>query len=301
MHPWHILLQSVVLPLWVPLQLAAQGGTVDILEADRATSASSSDSGLMTALSRSLADDGVVLWPGAPVVIGPGETRRLLSSALPRDSVRLTWQPLGFEIAHDSTLGMTWGVAVLSSRHTSNAPRIARYTTIWRNSAAGWTIAAILFMNVQPVTTRVPGIPLTRSPSRAGGPSAHFVAADLAFARMARDSGAVIAFRSWAAPNAFVTGGLLIRGPDAIASGVAGPARWRWHPVATGSSHDGNFGWTVGEAVITPEKGDANYSKYLTVWIRTPAGAIRFLTDGGNPRPATPSSGAAAATTQDLR
>jgi hypothetical protein len=274
--------------LLLPLRLMAQGA--ELLAADRAASDLSSDSGLVAALGKSLDRGGVLLWPGAPVVVGAEEAKRLMAAISARDTMRLTWQPLGIELARDSTLGVTWGVAVISSRLTPNAPHIGRYTAAWRRGGGRWTISALLFTGIKPIATSLaPGIPLSRLPAPATGPAGHFMAADLAFARLAGDSGAVVAFRTWAAPEAVVSGGsgLLTRGPDAIASGVAGPAEWRWHPVAAGSSRTGDLGWTAGEAVIKPETGDPSYSKYLTVWIRPPGDPIRFLTDGGNSRPAT--------------
>jgi hypothetical protein len=116
------------------------------------------------------------------------------------------------------------------------------------------------------------------------------VGADLAFARLAGDSGAAIAFVRWAAADAIIFGGsgLITRGPEAIGREVAGPAHWRWYPVAAGAAGSGDLGWTVGEAIISPNKGDPSYSKYLTVWTRDEAGQVRFLTDGGNSRPPTP-------------
>jgi hypothetical protein len=273
----------------LPLRLVAQGARAELLAADRAASDLSSDAGFVAALGKSLDRAGVLLWPGAPVVFGADEARRMMVAISARDTMRLTWQPLGIELARDSTLGVTWGVAVITPRVTPGAPHIGRYTAAWRRGGGRWTISALLFTGVKPVTTSpAPDIPLSRSPARATGPAGHFVAADLAFARLAGDSGAVVAFRTWAAPEAIVSGGsgLLTRGPDAIASGVAGPAEWRWHPVAAGSSRTGDLGWTAGEAVIKPETGEPSYSKYLTVWIRPPGSPIRFLTDGGNARPA---------------
>jgi ketosteroid isomerase-like protein len=275
--------------LLLPLRLAAQGARAELLASDAAASALSGDSGLVAALGKSLDRDGVLLWPGAPVVVGAEEAKRLIAAISDPDTMRLTWQPLGVELAGDSTLGVTWGVAVITSRLTPGAPHIGRYTAAWRRGAGRWTLSALLFTGVKPAATSLaPGIPLSRSPARPIGPAGRFVAADLAFARLAGDSGAVVAFRTWAAPEAIVAGrsGLLARGPDAIASGVAGPAVWRWHPVAAGSSRAGDLGWTAGEAVIKPETGEPTYSKYLTVWIRPPGRPIRFLTDGGNARPA---------------
>jgi hypothetical protein len=279
----------LVLPfLLVAPGLTAQGTEADLLAADRAASTLSSDSGLVATLTRSLDRRGVLLWPGAPIVVGPDEANRLMLAISARDSVRLGWQPLGVQLAGDSALGVTWGVAVSTGRLEPGAPHIGRYTAVWQRSGGRWTIAALLFVGVRPVATiSIPGIPLMREPVRAAGAAGPFVAADLAFAQLARDSGAAAAFRTWAAPDAIVSAGsgLLIRGPDAIARGVASPATWRWHPVAAGSSGAGDLGWTVGEAVITPESGGPNYSKYLTGWTRLPGGQIRFFTDGGNARP----------------
>jgi hypothetical protein len=117
--------------------------------------------------------------------------------------------------------------------------------------------------------------------------AAQFLNADLAFARLAGDSGAALAFRRWAAPDAVIFGdrGLLTMGPQAIGRGVAGPAQWQWHPVSAGAARSGDLGWTVGEAVIAEKEGEPIYSKYLTIWARR-GGMVRFLTDGGNARPA---------------
>lgn len=276
--------------LLIPLQLVAQGPGDQLLASDGAASTLSSDSGFVAVLARSLDSDGVLLWPGAPVVVGPEQATQLMLTVLPRDTLRVTWQPLGTELSRDSTLGVTWGVTALISRVTPGAPHLGHYTAAWRRGTGRWTISALLFTNVKPVaTTLPPGMPRTRSPLRPTGSAGHFTAADLAFARLAADSGAVVAFRTWAAPEAIVSGGsgLLARGPDAIARGVAGSAVWRWHPVAAGSSRAGDLGWTAGEAVIAADRGDTSYSKYLTVWARPPGRPIRFLTDGGNARPGT--------------
>src|SRR4051812_34196286 len=230
---------------WLPLQLAAQSVAASLLGSDRAASALSSDSGLVAALEHTLAPNGVMLWPGAPVVVSREEAIQLIRGMPPVDTMRLSWQPLGVEVSGDSTLGITWGVAVLSSRLAASAPHLGQYTAAWGRDGDRWTLSALLFNNVMPVATKIPsGIPLTRAPAPANGLAGQFVAADLGFARLAGDSGAPIAFRTWASPNAIVSGpaGLLIRGPAAIASGVGGPAIWRWHPVAAGASRSGDLG-----------------------------------------------------------
>jgi hypothetical protein len=280
-----ILTASVVA---IPARLEAQGQEAALLAAERAASELSSDSGLAAALSRAMQPAGVLLWPGAPVVAGLNNVRRLLESLPGGDSLRLVWQPLGIELAQDTTLGVTWGVAVGTGRRIPAPPKIGRYVATWWRQDNHWSIAALLFIGLSPAVTAVPsGVPPSLPPATASGPAGPFVSADLAFARLAGDSGAATAFERWAARDAMVFGGrgLLVHGPDAIAQGVVGDAVWRWHPVAAGASNRGDLGWTVGEAVIAPKEGKPSYSKYLTVWTRGNDGSIRFLTDGGSARP----------------
>ncbi|HET6798114.1 MAG TPA: hypothetical protein VFH40_13220 [Gemmatimonadales bacterium] len=266
----------------------AQDRRAGLLDADRAASKASSDSGTSLMLAARLDSAGVLLWPGAPVVIGSAEVKRLLTSGASRDSTRLTWQPLGITLAHDSAVGMTWGIAATTPRLVPGPPQFGRYMIAWRRRGDHWLMDAVLFSGIVPPMSTVPAdLPRTRSPAIDTGAAGPFVAADLAFARLAASRGAAKAFRHWAAPDATIFGerGLLTRGPDAIARGVAGPDLWRWHPVAAGASSAGDLGWTVGEAVIAPQTGDPIYSKYLTIWIRNATGLPRFITDGGNLRP----------------
>lgn len=271
----------------------AEGPADPLLAAERATSEASGRSGFAAAVAEAFHPDGVLLWPGAPVAAGAADVRRLLAAQASLDSLCLTWQPLGVELSGDATLGVTWGVAVAASRSGAPPPEISRYIAAWRRDGERWTFAALLFARIGRLqATTVPaGMPLRRPPIQPTGDAGPFVVADLEFAQLGADRGAAVAFERWAAPEAvmFGGGGLLTRGPEAIGRLVAGPAAWRWHPVAAGAARSGDLGWTVGEAVIDPTEGEPVHSKYLTVWVRRPeGGTVRFLHDGGNPRPAAP-------------
>jgi hypothetical protein len=276
---------GMLLMLWS--QGRAQDPSAGLLTAERITAELSRDSGLVRALDRSIHPAGILLWPGAPIVQGGAEVRRL-STAMHVDSLRLTWQPLGVQVAADSSLGITWGVAAATTGLDVPTPRLGRYIAAWRRDGARWTIAALVFSGLRVPEADIPnGIQLTRPPLEPRR-SGKFVAADLAFARLAADSGAAVAFERWAAPTAVTFGdrGMIANGPKAIARTVAGPALWRWHPVGAGAAKSGELGWTVGEAIITGEGSEPAYSKYLTAWVQLEDGSIRFLTDGGNNRPA---------------
>ena len=101
-----------------------------------------------------------------------------------------------------------------------------------------------------------------------------------------------MAFAEWAAPDAvtFAASGELNVGPARIGAALAGDASdWQWGAVAAGAAADGSLGWTVGQATITSKSGtgapEVYRGKYLTLWRRMPDGAIRFIADGGSPRP----------------
>jgi hypothetical protein len=269
----------------------AQDQRTALLDAERATAEASRDSGFAGAILGSFHRDGILLWPGAPVVAGTSDLKRFLA-ALHTDSLQLTWQPLGVELARDSSLGITWGVAVASASRNAPAPEIGSYIAAWRRDGGRWTIAALVFAGLRRLPKPVLSgeIPVSRKAIEARGTGGPFVAADLAFARLAADRGAVVAFERWAAPDAVTFGdrGLLTRGPKAIGRAVDFPAVWRWHPVAAGAAGTGDLGWTVGEATIASKDAAPTHSKYLTIWTRRSDGAVRFLTDGGNGRPASP-------------
>ncbi len=272
--------------------LGAQPAVDSLLNAERAVSDASGRGTFATAIVDALARDGTVLWPNAPVIHGVEPVRRLLSAQRLLDSLRITWQPLGVEMAADGSLGVTWGVS--AAGRDGAAPHIGRYIAAWRRESGNWKLAAFVGLNLHPLapTTLPKDVGPLRLPALpARGPGAEFIAADLAFSRLAGDSGAAVAFERYAAPEGFMFGGGFVnRGPAAIRNMFeGGPATaWTWHPVLAGAAASGELGYTVGEAVITPEGGPSRYSKYLSIWRRLPDGSVRYLTDGGNPRPATP-------------
>lgn len=296
--PWFVALFAVP-------GLRAQNQRSVLVRNDRAVADSSWTTGFRAAFSAAALPDVVLLWPGAPVVHGlPNVTRllmavqgtanvtRALGSDGRPDSLRISWQPLGAELSLDSTLGVTWGVSVAATA-VAEAPVMGRYIATWQRepsgSAPGWRLAALMLtdFNADGSAPLVAELPLELPPRKATGNTAPFVAADLGFARLARDSGAAIAFERWAAPDAhmFAGGGMLVTGPKAIGRAVSAPATWSWHPVVAGAAIDGSMGWTAGEAVITAADGHSGPSKYLTVWKRQADGSIRYYTDGGNGRP----------------
>lgn len=279
------LLAGALMTLAVPLTAQGQGQRAQLLALDRALADSVYRTGLAPSLARAGTGNLVVLYPGAPVVRGLAEVHTLLSAQPVLESLRLAWQPMAGELSPDSTLGATWGVAVVAT--AGNAPvQIGRYLAAWSRTTSGWKLEALLLPELGSGATfrPVPGLALEHA--ALGASQSAFTSADLAFAKLAADSGAGIAFERFAAPEAemWSGAGLLVEGPANIGRLVSGPNSWKWHPVATGSSSDEQMGWTVGEAVISTPDGHAGPSKYLTIWRRQRDGSVRYITDGGNGR-----------------
>jgi hypothetical protein len=254
-----------------------------LVQADRSAAASSWKLGLHGALLEASDRDGVLLLPGAPLVIGTADALRDLTDAPSPLSSKVTWDPLDLEISSDSSIALMWGVASLPPE--VEAPATGRFVCMWQYSNATWKIAALVLQGPAFAYRGAEVATAAKTPPRPH--SERFFQADRDFARLAADSGASIAFQRWAAPEAMMFGprGFIIRGPEAIGKAVDGPATWSWAPVAGGGSPTGDLGWTVGEAVISPEEGGAIRTKYLTVWRTRPDGSIRFILDAGNPRP----------------
>ena len=111
----------------------------------------------------------------------------------------------------------------------------------------------------------------------AGQPST-IVAAEIAFARAAREQGQWTAFRQFAAPGALLHGA---NGPFAIEPWLATqtdpPEAVKWEPRAVVVSCDGALAVSQGRS-RTP---DGKVGNFLTVWERQGNGEYRYVFDAG--------------------
>lgn len=101
-------------------------------------------------------------------------------------------------------------------------------------------------------------------PQRAYANPSALIAADIGFARLAREKGQWTAFRETAAETAEMFDGRRVPAKQALKDrkDPAQPARWA--PRAAWISCDGSAGFTIGGA----EYADGRFGEYLTVWER---------------------------------
>ena len=270
-----------------------------MLARDRAVAAAVRRDGLASGLAAALAPDALLLLDATPVAQGQEAARRVLAARADLAALAIEWQPLVAHLSPDGTLGVTIGSTRARPSAGDSAPALSNYLSVWRRQGDGWSLVAHVENGLSheggALSVQLP-VP---APTEMTGAAASFAAADIAFARLALDSGAAAAFAAFAAPTAVTFGasGELIVGPAAIRARMseARPgARWVWAPIAGGASEDGDLGFTVGEAAISRTQGGVTatyYGHYLTAWRRMPDGAIRFIADAGNSRPAPAGAG----------
>lgn len=123
--------------------------------------------------------------------------------------------------------------------------------------------------------------------------TASLVAAEVAFAKLAADSGTRTAFL------AVLDGASLMFWPGPTPGRAAweaegpSPAELKWYPAVAGTSAAGDLGFTSGPSEFRragPSDPEVRYGSYFSVWRRTPGGPWRLLLDLGppHPKPATP-------------
>jgi ketosteroid isomerase-like protein len=268
-----------------------------LVRADLQWSDTTARAGLATGFTSMLADEAVYLHPNAQVMRGREAVRGFLAAQPATAQTVLRWNALRAAVSADGRAGYTTGVSVVTVPGADGAPvtRFGRYITFWRRGADGrWTAAAT--MHARPPSRDPLVVPAgwsrgTVPDTARGGAATAMERADRAFAAMGARNGPEAAFTAFAAPDAVSVGQMIAVGPAEIGGGFHGdPSRWVWGPVLSGASPDGELGFTVGEAAITGPGPDGRestrYSKYLTIWRRQPDGSYKYLTDGGNARPA---------------
>ena len=282
--------ESVISSLLVALTVAAGPAhdSTSLREADRTFGADVARRGLATAVATAGALDIVVLYAGAPVVVGRDRGVALLEAQPLLDTLALTFRPVDLWISVVGDFGASHGYVDVTP--TAAPAREGTYIAGWCREDGRWRLAGLMVTGLGPADRTVLGPDrIELDPLPATGPAASMIQADRDFSALAGREGAPAAFRAYAAAEAVVLGpGGPARGPDAVAAAIGRgpPADWRWQPVAARIAGSGDLGFTVGQAVIQPKTGgDPILSKYLTVWRRQADGGMRFLTDGGNPRP----------------
>ena len=280
------------------LNAQAPSARASLVEADQVAGSTVFQHGFQTGLQDLLAEDAVLLFEGAPLLSGRGRIIQVFASQPSLGRLRVQRMPVLAAISRDGNYGATTGASIITrmGQPPDSAATLGHYIAVWRRAgeSAPWRIVALLENGLMgDAAFQKPGgfepgpVPLLSGPARM------LAEVDLAFAKMAADSGVGPAFGNYAAADATFPAGesVMTVGAPAIRSRMSSPARmqsvWLWHPVYAGASAEGDFGYTAGESTIR-SSGSADASayegKYLTVWQRQADGTVKFILDSGNSR-----------------
>ncbi len=125
---------------------------------------------------------------------------------------------------------------------------------------------------------------------RAGDGVDVLVAADRAFAAMAKEQGTMNAFKAYAAEDAVSFGAAWepAIGPAAIAAATGNEGTLSWVPIDGKIAKGGDIGYTWGRFKFEAPQKDGKSSppvlgKYVTIWQKQPDGGWKFVLDTGAP------------------
>lgn len=268
-----------------------------LLAADRAFSASSARTDLISGITAMLAPDVVMPLPGGKFANGVTAVRDALAANQDNATATATWTPVRAGISGDGQHGFTYGFMTVTNADRSITQ--AKYLAYWVRQNDEWRVTAYkrtprpdgeVSLELLP-----PSLPLrTTKPSvdqallLRNGMS--LSAAEQGFSNDAQTMGLGAAFMKYGAPDAMNMGSdaAFLSGPEDISRSVGGntpsatsPVSWRSDKVLVASS--GDLGVSIG--VIwrnaPPPQGEISLRfAFFTVWRRaTPNDPWRYVAE----------------------
>jgi ketosteroid isomerase-like protein len=257
----------------------------ELLGADRAFSAASARTDVITGLSAMFADDVVMPTPAGQFADGKAKAVEALRANPDNAASRVEWTPLRGGISADAEHGFTLGLMTLTRPDQSKVP--LKYLSYWVKRPAGWRVAAYKRGRAAegtPSTT-----PLAPSlPAALVSPVTDTVAiarhreslaeAERAFSKDAQSIGLGPAFARYGRADATNMGGPaepgFVVGAEAIAkvvsSGDSSPTSpLNWGPDTVIVASSGDLGVSIG--MIRRNKPEPNQPAafpFFTIWRR---------------------------------
>ena len=248
-----------------PLQIADE-----LLAADRAFSAASAKTDLISGLSAMFAADVAMPAP-AGIVYGAQKAIEALRGNPANAGAKVVWTPARVGLSGDGRHGYTAGFMTVT--RADGAVQHAKYMTYWEKQAGGWRALAY---KRAPAQVAAPQIPVGRVlPEKIIASTADAAAiernreslaqAERSFSRDAQTMGIGAAFKLYGSPDAANFGGpdvaTFVFGNEAIgaAVGAGSPPNTspvNWGPEKTIIAPSGDFGVTIGYIVRNTPAAD---------------------------------------------
>jgi ketosteroid isomerase-like protein len=276
--------------LLVLAAVSPQSAVDELLAADRAFSAASAKTDLVSGLTAMFADDVVIPMPPGQFVDGKTAVAAALRTNADNLTARTDWTPVRGGISADGQHGFTFGYMTIHRQDGSDLP--LKYLSYWVKRPEGWRVAA--FKRTRASAAATPAAPVapavpdrlvepTTDPKRIAAAKASLDAAERAFSGDAQKIGIGRAFAQYGSADAINLGRPdepgVVTGSENIgrmvAEGVAeGTSPVSWAPERVIAASSGDLGVTIGWIVPNaPSPDRPAKNPFFTIWRKANASA----------------------------
>jgi len=287
--------------LFVPALVTAQGLSPkqiadELVAADRAFSAASAKTDLVTGISAMFASDVAMPAP-AGVMYGAQKATDAIRANPANAGAKVEWTPARVGLSADGRHGFTAGFMTTHRADGSVAP--GKYLAYWAKQPDGWRLLAY---KRTPAKAAPPSIELsyllpkqivaTKADSAAIEKNRDSLAeAERSFSRDAQTMGIGPAFKQYGSPDAINLGGpdtlTFVTGNEAIGNQVGSgvppnTSTVNWGPEKTIIADSGDFGVTVGYILRNapgPDGKNPPPQPFFTIWRKDAAGAWKYIAE----------------------
>ena len=267
-----------------------QSAVDELLAADRAFSAASAKTDLVSGLTAMFADDVVIPMPPGQFVDGRTAVATALRANADNLTSRTEWTPVRGSISADGQHGFTFGYMTIHRQDGSDLP--LKYLSYWVKRREGWRVAAFKRTRASAATTAAPPV-APAIPDRLVEPTtdakqiaeakASLDKAERAFSSDAQKIGIGPAFVQYGSADAINLGRPdepgVVTGSENIGRLVAqgvpeGTSPVSWAPERVIVASSGDLGVTIGWIVPnTPSPDRPAKNPFFTIWRKANAAA----------------------------
>ncbi|MEP6783019.1 MAG: hypothetical protein ABI983_05065 [Acidobacteriota bacterium] len=291
------LLVSLLVPAVIPAQTATPAKVAaELLAADRAYSAASAKTDLVTGIAAILATDVAMPAPGA-VIYGSQKAIDTLKSNPANTGAKVEWTPVRVGLSGDGRHGFTAGfMTIHRADGTTNA---AKYLAYWEKQADGWKVLAYKRSGAKSVPPAIEVSYLLPKQIVSAKRDAAVIErdreglanAERSFSRDAQTIGLGTAFKQYGSPEAINLGGpdavTFLRGNDEIGNAIGegkqpNTSPVKWGPEKTIVAASGDFGVTIGYIVRNepgPDGKPQAGQPFFTIWQKDASGAWKYVAE----------------------
>jgi hypothetical protein len=301
---------SFLIVLFVPAFVTAQAPTPqqvadELLAADRAFSAASAKTDLITGISAMFAADVAMPTPTG-IAYGSQKAIDAMRANPANTGAKVEWTPARVGLSADGRHGFTAGFMTVT--RADGAVQPAKYMAYWEKQGDGWRVLAYKRAGAQTAASSIPlgrvlPAQIVTAPSDAAAierSRESLADAERSFSRDAQAMGIGAAFTLYGSPDAANFGGpdvaTFVFGNEAIgaAVGAGSPPNSSpvsWGPEKTIVAGSGDFGVTIGyiirnQAAVDPSASAGPGGKtpppqpFFTIWRRaSPAAPWRYIAE----------------------